>query len=39
MRFIRFWGEASNSKFKRADKKPSRMLEINGEVYKLVVNY
>jgi len=39
MRFIRFWGEASNSKFKsgkRAKNKTSRMLNINGEVYKLV---
>jgi hypothetical protein len=39
MRFVRFWGEASNSKFKdgkRADKKPSRILEINREIYKFV---
>lgn len=35
MRFIRFWGEASNSKFKN-NKKPSRVLEIKGEAYKFV---
>jgi hypothetical protein len=35
IRFIRFWGKASNSKFKKG-KRPSRMFEINGEAYKLV---